>query len=148
MRQIDVTLYLAREVLKIAQQAGEVVMHHYVDLVTSGFSANARTLSLKSDKSPLTSADLQANAVIVSALSHLTPGIPIVSEESPIPMDHPQQDGDFWLVDPLDGTKEFLSKSDEFTVNIALVRNGKAILCRGGSCTWPCILGYFRDWCL
>ena len=128
MRQIELTLDFARSILSIARQAGEVIMQHYCDLAAGMTSASALTHSVKSDQSPLTLADLQANAVIVTELSRLTLGIPIVSEEAPIPSDHPMQDGDFWLVDPLDGTKEFISKSDEFTVNIALVRNGQAVL--------------------
>jgi 3'(2'), 5'-bisphosphate nucleotidase len=128
MRQVEMTLDFARSVLTIARQASEIIMQHYADLAEGMTSKSILTHSVKSDQSPLTLADLQANAVIVTALTRLTPGIPIVSEEAPIPLDHPMKDGDFWLVDPLDGTKEFISESDEFTVNIAFVRNGQAIL--------------------
>jgi 3'(2'), 5'-bisphosphate nucleotidase len=128
MRQVELTHDFAAEVLNIAIQAGEVIMQHYVDLDEGEGCAVNLGHSVKADKSPLTLADLQANAVIVQGLSDLTPGITIVTEEAPLPSDHPWQNGDFWLVDPLDGTKEFIAKSDEFTVNIAFIRNGKAIM--------------------
>lgn len=84
--------------------------------------AAART---KSDGSPVSAADEAANAVILSGLRHLAPAIPVVSEEAPLPHD---AGGLFWLVDPLDGTREFLAGSGEWTVNIALVSAGAPVL--------------------
>lgn len=86
-------------------------------------------VSIKSDNSPLTLADTSAHNIIVEGLKRLTPPIPIVSEEDEvfISSNHLEQ-GYFWLVDPLDGTKEFVNRTGEFTVNIALIENGKPIL--------------------
>jgi 3'(2'), 5'-bisphosphate nucleotidase len=77
----------------------------------------------KDDRSPLTEADLAANAHITARLKALTPDIPIVSEESDVETDA----AEYWLVDPLDGTKEFLRRNGEFTTNVALIRDGRAV---------------------
>ena len=80
----------------------------------------------KSDASPLTRADLAAHRVIVDGLSQLEPCLPVVSEESaPPPYAERRQWRRYWLVDPLDGTKEFVSRNGEFTVNIALIEDGR-----------------------
>ncbi len=79
----------------------------------------------KEDKSPLTEADRKANAIIVEALEQHYPHIPIISEENKmVPYDERKYWSRFWLVDPLDGTKEFIKKNGEFTVNIAFVEEG------------------------
>jgi len=83
---------------------------------------------LKQDGSPVTAADLLANQLLVSALTNRWPQIPILSEESVntfIPSDCPSV---YWAIDPLDGTKEFIQKNGEFTVNVALIENGFPIL--------------------
>ncbi|MFB6347242.1 MAG: 3'(2'),5'-bisphosphate nucleotidase CysQ [bacterium] len=79
--------------------------------------------------SPLTEADLEANRIITAGLQELTPEIPIISEESEDNLDYDvRKDFDrFWLVDPLDGTREFVNKNDEFTVNIGLIEHGVPI---------------------
>ncbi len=83
----------------------------------------------KADSSPLTEADLAAHHLILQGLQDLTPGVPVLSEESGgIPYLERQQWRQFWLVDPLDGTREFLSRNDQFTVNIALVEKGIPIM--------------------
>jgi len=82
----------------------------------------------KDDGSPVTLADEAAEAVILEALRRLTPDIPIVSEEAHARSATPALDGRFWLVDPLDGTKEFIKRNGEFTVNIALVDQGVPVL--------------------
>lgn len=79
----------------------------------------------KEDCSPLTEADLASHHIIVDALHSLTPDIPVVSEEG---ADQINPDGLFWLVDPLDGTREFIKRNGEFTVNIALIENNLPIL--------------------
>ena len=85
--------------------------------------------STKSDESPLTEADLAANACIVKGLSAITPDIPILTEEVELPeFNQRQQWSHYWLVDPLDGTKEFIHRNGEFTVNIALIREGVPVL--------------------
>jgi 3'(2'), 5'-bisphosphate nucleotidase len=83
----------------------------------------------KADKSPVTDADHAAEAIIVAGLRALTPGRPVVAEEEMATGRLPGlDDGPFWLVDPLDGTKEFIKRNGEFTVNIALIEDGKATL--------------------
>lgn len=83
----------------------------------------------KADKSPVTDADHAAEAVILAGLQDLTPGTPIVAEEEMAAGRKPVLDGGpFWLVDPLDGTKEFIKRNGEFTVNIALIEKGRPTL--------------------
>src|SRR5580700_2728723 len=83
----------------------------------------------KADKSPVTDADHAAEAIIVAGLRALTPGRPVVAEEEMATGRLPGlDDGPFWLVDPLDGTKEFIKRNGEFTVNIALIEGGNATL--------------------
>lgn len=82
----------------------------------------------KADASPVTEADTRAEACILPALARLTPGIPIVSEEAASQGPVPAVAERFWLVDPLDGTKEFIARNGEFTVNIALVVGGRPVL--------------------
>ncbi|MCR9259917.1 MAG: 3'(2'),5'-bisphosphate nucleotidase CysQ [Pseudomonadaceae bacterium] len=82
----------------------------------------------KADESPLTQADLAAHKIIVAGLQAATPEVPIISEESAPPgFDVRSQWSTYWLVDPLDGTKEFVNRNGEFTVNIALIHNGEAV---------------------
>lgn len=119
-------MLLTRELLQtvgeIAQRAGTEIMEVYK-------RDSQPEIINKADDSPLTEADLRANAVIVSALADLTPQIPIISEESAeVPFAQRKNWHRLWLVDPLDGTREFLSGNGEFTVNIALVENGVPVL--------------------
>ncbi len=87
------------------------------------------TVEEKADQSPLTEADLAAHNTIVAGLKQLTPDIPILSEESAhIPFEERSAWTEYWLVDPLDGTREFIKRNGEFTVNIALIRNHDAVL--------------------
>ncbi len=83
----------------------------------------------KVDNSPLTTADLESQRIIIEALKRLTPDIPILSEESAqAPWAERQSWQELWVVDPLDGTREFVKRNGEFTVNIALVVNHEAVL--------------------
>jgi 3'(2'), 5'-bisphosphate nucleotidase len=83
----------------------------------------------KADKSPVTDADQAAEKIIVAGLRAITPGAAVVAEEEMAAGHVPKMDGTpFWLVDPLDGTKEFIKKNGEFTVNIALIDSGKPVL--------------------
>lgn len=82
---------------------------------------------LKSDKSPVTAADLAANDIIVASLQELTPAIAIVSEEMPVQSGIDYARNPYWLIDPVDGTKEFLKRHDEFTVNVALIDHGTPV---------------------
>ncbi|MBF0254962.1 MAG: 3'(2'),5'-bisphosphate nucleotidase CysQ [Gammaproteobacteria bacterium] len=112
---------LLGEILQIAQEAGERILQVYG---REDFGEQ-----LKSDSSPLTEADLAAHRHIVQRLQALTPGWPILSEESAaIPWSERQGWQRYWLVDPLDGTKEFIKRNGEFTVNIALIDQHRPIL--------------------
>ena len=106
--------------IAIARAAGAAIMPFY----RRGDTA-ARA---KADDSPVTAADEAADALITAALRDLTPTIPVVSEESADPVAGGTPASVFWLVDPLDGTREFIGGRDEFTANIALVRDGAPVL--------------------
>jgi len=109
------------DVVELARQAGDAIM----DIYRQDFSATTQT---KADESPLTAADLAAHQCIVDGLSRLTPQCPVLSEESAaIDWNERQHWSKYWLVDPLDGTKEFIKKNGEFTVNIALIENGEPV---------------------
>jgi len=82
----------------------------------------------KEDASPVTEADLAAHRVLASLLKSLLPDCPVVSEEDSASQVHRQSKGRFWLIDPLDGTKEFIARNGDFTVNIALIENGRSVL--------------------
>ncbi|MCX7121836.1 MAG: 3'(2'),5'-bisphosphate nucleotidase CysQ [Gammaproteobacteria bacterium] len=108
------------ELCQLIKRAGCATLAYY--------QKNNLEVNTKFDDSPLTQADLAANEIIVSGLASLS-DIPIISEETrQIPYDERKSWKQFWLVDPLDGTKEFIKGSDEFTVNIALIENGEPIL--------------------
>ena len=110
---------LLTKVEAIAREAGTAILNIY-----------ARDFSVqdKADKSPLTEADLAAHTIISQRLSELTPPLPILSEEDIDGFTGPDQAGRYWLVDPLDGTKEFIKRNGEFTVNIALIVEGCPVL--------------------
>ena len=113
---------LVQEVIEIAKRAGKEILSVYYDL--DNFEIES-----KEDNSPLTRADKLANSVIVKGLKVLEKKIPIVSEESAqIPYEERRKFDQFWLVDPLDGTKEFIKRNGEFTVNIALIEYGAPVL--------------------
>jgi 3'(2'), 5'-bisphosphate nucleotidase len=83
----------------------------------------------KADKSPLTQADMASNRCILRKLAALTPEIPVITEEAGLPeFDLRRSWSRYWLIDPLDGTKEFVSRNGEFTVNVALIEDGKPVL--------------------
>jgi 3'(2'), 5'-bisphosphate nucleotidase len=108
------------QVCAIARSAGAAIMAVY---------GRDIDVELKADQSPLTEADLRAHDVIRKGLANLAPPLPLLSEES-AEADLVERRGwsRYWLVDPLDGTKEFLKRNGEFTVNIALVDSGRAVL--------------------
>ena len=119
MANADFNSLLINDLLPVARAAGNVIMAIYAtDFEVRG----------KSDASPVTEADEKAEAVILQALRKLTPDIPIVSEEAASAGRIPDVAGRFWLVDPLDGTKEFIGRNGEFTVNIALIVDRRPVL--------------------
>ena len=113
---------LLQTVVQIARDASAAIMQVY---------ASEFAVDHKSDASPLTLADREAHRIITTGLQQLTPTIPVLSEESPA-AHHAyatrQHWSQFWLVDPLDGTREFVQRNGEFTVNIALIRQHRPVL--------------------
>ncbi|SMC23436.1 3'(2'),5'-bisphosphate nucleotidase [Andreprevotia lacus DSM 23236] len=105
------------ELVRIARLAGDAIMAVY--------AREDLGVQTKGDGSPLTQADLAANRVILRELQLAFPW-PVLSEETPIEYPQRQHWTTFWLVDPLDGTKDFLDRNGEFTVNIALIEQGRA----------------------
>jgi len=85
-------------------------------------------VSHKADASPVTEADLASHRVLVTHLAHLLPGCQVVSEEDPASLVYRESAGRFWLIDPLDGTKEFIARNGDFTANIALIEEGRSTL--------------------
>ena len=115
---IDVDQDLLDVLRLIAERAGKLILGYYIE-------EEAIEIREKEDQSPVTEADEAAEALILEALEKLTPQYPIVSEEAFAAGHIPDVTGTpFWLVDPLDGTKEFISRNGEFTVNIALIDKG------------------------
>jgi len=111
---------MLKEVIEIALRAGEEILKIY----ERNFS-----VEYKEDKTPLTEADKISHEIIEEGLRRLSPEIPVLSEEGfHIPYNERKNWRKFWLVDPLDGTKEFIKKLGDFTVNIALVENRKPVL--------------------
>ncbi|MEW5838757.1 MAG: 3'(2'),5'-bisphosphate nucleotidase CysQ [Pseudomonadota bacterium] len=111
---------LLDDVVALALLAGKSVM----DVYARDFSVEE-----KEDHSPLTEADRAAHEVIVEGLKRISPQIPVLSEEeTALPDRETWGDGVYWLVDPLDGTREFVKRNGEFTVNIALIEQGVAVL--------------------
>src|SRR5689334_22563545 len=110
---------LTKEICLLAEKAGERAMRFYKEV---------GAVTLKQDASPLTDADRASHELLVEFLPQLIPGVPVVSEESSDPATTLQDSTDrFWLVDPLDGTKEFLKGTGEFAVNIALVEHRRPL---------------------
>lgn len=112
---------LLPQVISLAKEAGEAIM--------VVFNQEDLGLSYKDDASPLTQADLAAHNLILSGLARLTPDWPALSEESlDISYDTRKSWNPYWLIDPLDGTKEFVKRNQAFTVNIALIENRNPVM--------------------
>lgn len=114
---------LCNMVRRIALDAGEIVMKYYDGL-------EDMQVDIKNDESPVTLADREAEMFIQMSLEQLTPDIPVIGEEAAAlgKTGSVKDEEYFWLVDPLDGTKEFVNGRDEFTVNIALIKDGRSVL--------------------
>ncbi len=112
-------LDLLDRIIPVARAAGTIVMEVY---------ATEFKVEGKGDASPVTEADHRAEALILPALARITPGLQVVSEEAASAGRIPVVAERFWLVDPLDGTREFIDRNGEFTVNIALVERGMPVL--------------------
>ena len=119
MSMMVITEEIIHEVIELTRQAGSAIMEVY----KTDFD-----IKIKDDNSPVTAADTKANAIITEGLKEINPEIPILSEEGrDIPFEERSKWETFWLVDPLDGTKEFIKKNNEFTVNIALLENNQPV---------------------
>jgi len=102
------------QLINLTTQAGEIIMDH---------RDNSTNYSIKADNTPLTLADKASHELIVSKLQKLTPNIPILSEESShIPFSTRKSWNEYWLIDPLDGTRDFIDGSPDFCISIALIR--------------------------
>ncbi|MFI4891771.1 MAG: 3'(2'),5'-bisphosphate nucleotidase CysQ [Steroidobacterales bacterium] len=111
---------LATDLMPVVARAAEAIMRIY---------GAEFAVERKDDNSPLTLADLESQRVIVESLSRLTPGVPVLSEESAqAPWAERRRWHELWVVDPLDGTREFVKRNGEFTINIALVRDHEPLL--------------------
>ncbi len=111
---------LAAGLMPVAARAGEAILRIYRD----GF-----TVERKQDDSPVTLADLESQRIILEELQRLTPGVPVLSEESAhAPWPERRDWRRLWIVDPLDGTREFIKRNGEFTINIALVIDNEPVL--------------------
>jgi len=111
---------LLAQVVSIARDAAAAILAIY----DTNFS-----VAQKDDKSPLTAADMAANRVITEGLKNITPTVPVLSEESAsVPFAERRKWYQYWLVDPLDGTREFVKRNGEFTVNIALINDQSPVL--------------------
>ncbi|UYU31530.1 3'(2'),5'-bisphosphate nucleotidase CysQ [Siccibacter colletis] len=112
---------MLEQICQLAREAGEAIMQVY-----QGEQPLEATSKL--DDSPVTAADIAAHRIIVAGLQALAADIPVISEEDPPAWDVRKSWNRYWLVDPLDGTKEFLKRNGEFTVNIALIEDGKPVM--------------------
>lgn len=107
-------------VVELAREAGRSVMEVY---------SRPFSVEYKEDLSPLTEADSASHRVIAAGLAAIAPGVPVISEEGEsVSFNERRGFGRFWLVDPLDGTKEFIKRNGEFTVNIALIEDGAPVM--------------------
>ena len=112
---------LINALIDLVKESGKSILEIY--------NSNDMGISYKDDKSPLTLADKASNKIICSKLKELTPDIPILSEEGKnISYEERKKWTTFWLIDPIDGTKEFINKNGEFSVNIALINHYQPIL--------------------
>lgn len=113
---------LLDQVIAISVAAGEAILEVYN-------ASGEIEVDTKSDDSPVTAADLAAHKILAPALAGLIDGVPVLSEEGQMPgYDERSQWNRYWIIDPLDGTKEFIRRNGEFTVNVALIENGEPVL--------------------
>ena len=110
---------MIKEIIELIQNAGTEVLNIY--------NSGDFQVELKKDNSPLTKADLLSNKILMDGLKKIEP-LPILSEEDEIDYRERKDWKKFWIIDPLDGTKDFIAKNDEFTINIALIENNLPIL--------------------
>lgn len=117
--QPSIDIFMIKQVIRIVKQASQEIMKIYI-------SGDLNILD-KADNSPITKADLLSNKIIIEGLKKIS-NYPIVTEETSVAYKIRRNWNTFWLVDPLDGTKDFIVKNDEFTINIALIERNQPIL--------------------
>lgn len=111
---------LRKSVINILKDANNAILEIY--------NKTNKQIITKSNNTPLTEADLAANSIIINGLKNIFPDIPVVSEENEDSLSIPRKNDIFWLIDPLDGTKEFINHNDEFTCNVALIERNRTRL--------------------
>lgn len=117
---LNKNMNIVDDLTRISREAGDSIIEIYKN--------SESDYATKDDNSPLTKADIISNRVIIEGLKTLTPKLPVLSEEgASIPLSIRSKWDEFWLIDPLDGTKEFIKRNGEFTVNIALIKNNQPI---------------------
>ncbi len=117
-----VTRGLLEQVVDISVRAGEAILEVY-------HAEQELEVDIKADDSPVTAADIASHRVLAPALRQLLPNVPVLSEEEEMPsFDQRSRWHRYWIIDPLDGTKEFIKRSGEFTVNVALIEDGVPVL--------------------
>lgn len=113
---------LLNQVIVLCRQAGEAILDVY-------HRSEGMDINSKADDSPVTAADLAAHAILEPGLLPLLDGVPVLSEEGQLPDFATRSSWNrYWIIDPLDGTKEFIKRNGEFTVNVALIENGEPVL--------------------
>lgn len=113
---------LVQPLLRLVIEAGDVILEYYS-------RPSSLDIHTKKDRTPLTAADLASQALLLKGIADLCPNIPILSEESQAPAFAQRKDWEeLWLLDPLDGTREFIDATDQFCINIALVQQGEPVL--------------------
>lgn len=116
------------------QQGLASILRDTADLVLDHYHKHDFTVSDKADDSPVTSADLEASEFLTRALKRLTPDIPVLSEEAIVPWSKRRDWNRYWLIDPIDGTQEFIDGSGDFAVAVALIEQFRPVM---GSIFWP-----------
>ena len=119
-KEIFNDIHLTNQIINLMVNANKIIMEIY--------DATSKKVIIKENNTPVTEADLAANKILTQGLEKIFPNIPIVSEENEDSLSIPQKDNIFWLIDPLDGTKEFINRNNEFTSNVALIENNRTTL--------------------
>ena len=120
-KEIFNDIHLTNQIVNLMVNANKIIMKIY--------DATSKKVIIKENNTPVTEADFAANKFLTQGLEKIFPNIPIVSEENEDSLSIPQKHNIFWLIDPLDGTKEFINRNKEFTCNLALIyHHSKSIL--------------------
>lgn len=126
---------MSKSIAELLEIAKDIAVEAGIEVLNIYDKGDFETFE-KEDESPVTSADYRANEIITEALSRLTPNIPIMSEETDIPPLAQRENWTrYWLIDPIDGTQEFVARSGDFTINIALIERNEPVI---GVIYWPC----------